>query len=154
MEQVTCPVCKTPMRLRLSRALDNEGLPRRIWACTTIGCDVVHGTHPDGSPLGVPGDRDTRRARQRAHHEFDRYWRARNLTRTAAYRMLQQLLGLSEEAAHIAKLDRLQCLTLIVRIRRLEESATRKLHELQQQLRRQHETTQHAALGSRPSGKG
>lgn len=67
-----CPRCKVPMRLRLtSRSVHLGGPLKRVWACTEVGCDIVCGAHPDGTPMGVPGDHDTRRARQRAHAEFD-----------------------------------------------------------------------------------
>ena len=111
------------MSMRLSsRSLDGDGLPRRIWACPGVGCDVVCGTHPDGAPLGIPGDLHTRRARQRAHFEFDRYWQSRNLTRQGGYRLLAYLMKKPSERAHIAWLTRKECLTLIARLRNLQDS--------------------------------
>lgn len=115
-----CPRCKVPMRLRLTRRSVHLGGPlKRVWACTEVGCDIVCGAHPDGTPMGVPGDHDTRRARQRAHAEFDAWWRSLGISRSEAYAWLQRIMAKSVDDAHIARFTRLECLTLLVRIRKL-----------------------------------
>lgn len=80
---------------------------------TTTGCPGSHGAHPDGSPLGIPADQCTKRARMAAHAAFDRLWRHGGMTRTGAYRWLQQAMGLSEGEAHIGRFTAEPCRKLI-----------------------------------------
>ena len=64
-----CPECGARMHLRDS----SHG---KFYGCERYpACDATHGAHETtGEPLGVPGDRDTRLARQRAHAAFDPLW--------------------------------------------------------------------------------
>ncbi len=41
---------------------------RAFWQCSRASnCSGVHGAHPDGTPMGIPGNRETNRARVEAH---------------------------------------------------------------------------------------
>jgi hypothetical protein len=82
------------------------------------GCSAKHGAHQDGDragqPLGLPGDAETREARQRAHQAFDQLWLDGLLmTRKAAYRWLRKVLRLKKSEAHIGMLTVEQCDALV-----------------------------------------
>lgn len=99
---VNCGDCGAPMALAIAADGPREGRP--LWSCETDGCGATHGAHPDGTPLGVPGDAPTRAARRRAHDAFDRLWRLGYVeTRSDAYDWLRKTLRLSEEEAHIGR---------------------------------------------------
>lgn len=75
----------------------------RIYRCRL--CRASVGCH-DGTtaPMGYMADATTRQLRIRAHAAFDPLWRGGPLTRTKAYRMLAEHLGIIETACHIAEL--------------------------------------------------
>jgi len=102
-----CPDCGAPMELRKSKF----GL---FYGCATFpACRGTHGAKPDGSPLGIPADKETRQARIAAHHAFDRLWTEHGWTRGQAYAWLADLLALPPEEAHIAMLNKAMCMRVI-----------------------------------------
>jgi ssDNA-binding Zn-finger/Zn-ribbon topoisomerase 1 len=85
-----------------------------FWGCTLFPkCRGTHGAHPDGQPLGKPADSATKAARIRAHEVFDRLWKTHNLSRRQAYMIMQRVLDMSADEAHIAKFSIKQCERLI-----------------------------------------
>jgi ssDNA-binding Zn-finger/Zn-ribbon topoisomerase 1 len=72
-------------------------------------CRGTHGAHPDGSPMGTPGDTLTREARMRAHEIFDQLWKTGKMSRDDAYKWLAQKLGMTKETAHIGRFDVKTC---------------------------------------------
>lgn len=101
-------------------------------------CKATHGAHPDGSPLGVPADERTRKARMRAHREFDRLWknapqfysiqeeqgtpergraiqRIQRAARPRAYRWLADRLSMDVDDCHVGMMDEFTC-ELVVRL--------------------------------------
>lgn len=95
-----CPDCGSDMVLRTSRF----GL---FYGCIRYpACDASHGAHEDGTPLGVPANKETRQARIDAHNTFDLLWKGatntgRRAARRDAYRWLRDKLGLSKDECHI-----------------------------------------------------
>jgi ssDNA-binding Zn-finger/Zn-ribbon topoisomerase 1 len=67
----------------------------KFYGCTGYpDCDGTHGAHPDGRPLGIPANKETKAARHLAHAAFDALWGERKLlSRGAAYRWLSLKLG-------------------------------------------------------------
>jgi len=107
---LTCPECGAPVRLRPSR----YGL---FYGCTTWPkCNGTHGAHPDGKPLGTPGNRETKDARIRAHAAFDTLWKNGGMKRKEAYRWMQDTLGMSQNEAHIGSFDVATCERLITAV--------------------------------------
>lgn len=104
-----CPDCGAPMILRRSR----YGL---FYGCARfkVGCRGAHGAHPDGRPMGVPGDAVTRRARHEVHGLFDMLWKApgARMNRTEAYAWMRAALNMTAEEAHISAFSREQCRAL------------------------------------------
>ncbi len=108
--------CGAPMVRRRSVVVDHPGRPRPdYWGCVAHGCDGSVGAHADGRPLGTPTDRKGRAARRAAHVVLDRLWIGHHfgLTRYDAYGLVQYVMDLPEERAHIALFDPAQCRQLI-----------------------------------------
>jgi hypothetical protein len=82
-------------------------------------CSGTHGAHADGTPLGVPGDAATKRARREAHAAFDRLWHGGPFTRRRAYAWLAQVMGITSKQAHIGRFTRLQCREVVRCVREL-----------------------------------
>lgn len=105
---LTCPECGSEMRLLDTR----KG---RFYGCIRYPeCRTTHGCHPDGAPLGVPADKETREARIEAHYWFDALWRSGQYTRGAAYRRLQSFLNMEREECHIGKFSKSQCERVVI----------------------------------------
>jgi ssDNA-binding Zn-finger/Zn-ribbon topoisomerase 1 len=121
---VICPDCGAPMVLRsTSKITYRDGKPSRFWGCSMYPrCKATHGAHPDGKPLGIPGDRQTKLARIRCHDAFDLLWkgaarmyevvkhdgqrkRLEATARARAYAWLRSQLGMSEADCHIGRFD-------------------------------------------------
>lgn len=80
-----------------------------FWQCAP--CDAYVGCH-DGTPepLGTPANAELRKARSRAHGEFDVIWKeARLMSRGDAYAWLANKLGISIDGCHIGRFDLATC---------------------------------------------
>lgn len=110
-EDLKCGECGAPMDLRESKKYQKAP----FYGCQRFPeCRGTHGARPDGSPLGIPANKATKRARMRAHAIFDEVWKKR-LTkhRGGAYAWMRQVMNLSAEKAHIAMFNAEQCEELI-----------------------------------------
>lgn len=114
-EYLECPKCGRNMVLLESLTLTYpNGQLRKFWSCVHYPfCDVQHGAHPDGRPVGFPADKKTRRARVDAHEAFDALWRDLGKTRAEGYKLLQEITGLPEAEAHIGMFSYEQCAALV-----------------------------------------
>nr|BDD45321.1 hypothetical protein 40 [bacterium] len=109
---IPCPKC--PGRLRLRRS--KYGL---FYGCVNYPrCDASHGAHPDGTPLGIPANDETKEWRIKTHNIFDELWGRENpyldrytkkWRRTIAYMWLGEKMSLSEEECHIGRFDIYKC---------------------------------------------
>ncbi len=101
---ITCPECSAPMVLRDSRY-------GKFYGCSRYpDCTATHGAHPNGRPLGKPGNKATKAARVKAHAVFDRLWKEGRRTRPQAYGWLRAQACVPD---HIGEMDEKQCETLI-----------------------------------------
>lgn len=118
LPEVICPSCGAKMELKFTlkfRYKNND--PRKFWGCSRFPkCKATHGAHPDGRPLGNPADQPTKEARMRAHAAFDRLWKDGGMSRTQAYVVMQELMGMTPAEAHIGKLTLEECETLIAKL--------------------------------------
>lgn len=81
-----------------------------FFACTQYPiCKGTVGAYPDGRPLGVPANAETRAARVSAHATFDRLWKERLMSRHEAYQWLRLTFKLAPGAAHIGQFDIAMC---------------------------------------------
>lgn len=63
-----CPECGKPMILKDSRY-------GKFWGCMGYPeCRATHGAHPDGSPMGVPGNKEVKALRIEVHRICDEIW--------------------------------------------------------------------------------
>lgn len=109
MPSLPCPECEGKLVLRLSK----YGL---FYGCNNYpSCKATHGSHPDGKPLGVPANKETKAWRVKAHQAFDKLFEGENplMSREEAYAYLQIIMHLTEEEAHIGKFSVGQCKELI-----------------------------------------
>jgi len=110
VHDLKCGDCGEPM---VCRANQKTGSP--FYGCSTFpGCRGTLGALPDGRPVGVPGDKATRKARIEAHRYFDMLWRAEEgqqprMTRSKAYAWMRRKMKLSESEAHFGKFSQSQC---------------------------------------------
>lgn len=120
MDQVVCPDCGAPMVLRETQKFKwDNGVGRKFYGCSRWpDCTSIHGAHPDGKPLGIPGDRATKQARIEAHAAFDavrekRGWVGKGKQRAGAYIWLGRKLEIPEpeirDKCHIAMFDIATC---------------------------------------------
>lgn len=89
---VTCPDCRVRMRL--------QGKARLKYVCP--GCKGSLTAEANGKPRGVPGTKETREWRRRAHTAFDRLWREGGVSRSAAQRWLATELGIARKRCHFS----------------------------------------------------
>jgi hypothetical protein len=119
-----CPECSFPMTLMENRdaRYPKTGTPRLYYRCGAYPrCNITHGAHPDGSPLGFPGDRQTREARYAFHEVFDQVWKSGPWSRSEAYRILQLLMDMPEEEAHVGNFSGDQCYVATQRVQEFKE---------------------------------
>lgn len=110
---VICPECGAVMVLRETKKYTTkDGKPKKFYSCSRWpACNGIHGAHPNGEPMGIPGNKETKLWRMKAHAAFDEAYK--HLPRKKRYAELQKVMGLSESEAHIARFDIDQCKTLI-----------------------------------------
>lgn len=121
---IACPECGAEMVLReTTKYFYPNGDPRKFYGCSRWPeCNSTHGAHPDGKPLGVPANKETKEARIAAHAAFDGHWQELGLQRNEGYRLLRDIMGMSKEEAHIANFDKEQCQQLIDKIKQRRET--------------------------------
>ena len=129
---VVCPECGAPMVLReTTKFTYKNGDPRKFYGCSRFpACRAAHGAHPDGKPMGVPANLETKQARMAAHAAFDAHWQKRGLSKKQAYLFLQDVMGMTAAEAHIANFDKAQCELLVQRIKAQKEPSTMKFYGL------------------------
>lgn len=101
--EVTCHYCNQPAKLVSGRHVyphRSDLWSRNFWMCSD--CQAWVGCYGDTSkPMGILANSYLRRWKQRAHAAFDPIWQKRYMTRTDAYAMLSQALGIPPELTHI-----------------------------------------------------
>jgi ssDNA-binding Zn-finger/Zn-ribbon topoisomerase 1 len=92
-----------------------------FWGCSNYpACSGRHSAHPDGTPMGIPTDAETRKMRIKAHEAFDQLWKKWGYTRNESYQLLQTILRMTKDQAHIANFNKEQCEDLIKKIEQIE----------------------------------
>lgn len=108
-----CPDCGGNMVLRYSKRFD-----RLFYGCGRWPeCNATHGAHPDGEPLGIPANQETKNARIRAHAAFDGLWKGTRLMRRAqAYSWMQEAMEMTPDEAHIGRFTKEECERLVEKV--------------------------------------
>lgn len=122
---MSAPIC--PYCLRLSVLVGGDVIyphradlsGKRFYQCKP--CDAWVGCH-DGTnvPLGRLADKELRQWKIKAHDAFDSLWKTGAMKRSAAYKTMQRLMGMSQNEAHIGMFSKEQCQTLIRKIQELK----------------------------------
>jgi ssDNA-binding Zn-finger/Zn-ribbon topoisomerase 1 len=117
---LVCPECGGDMILRKS-----PKFPKPFYGCTHYPmCCATHGAHPDGSPLGIPANAETKRWRIAAHAALDPLWGRddealhqviKKRYRHAVYDWLAYVLQImdAKRDCHIARFDIHRCQQVI-----------------------------------------
>jgi ssDNA-binding Zn-finger/Zn-ribbon topoisomerase 1 len=94
-----------------------DGTPRPFWGCSRFpDCKETHGAHPDGRPLGIPGDKETRGLRHQCHAEIDAMdYPPKN----EIYGQLSELLGVAE--VHFGACTKEDCWAVLNHLEALRE---------------------------------
>jgi len=114
-----CPVCGYRLILYKSKTFKyGGGKDRLFYRCEKYPkCDTSCGAHPDGVIAAIPADVRTKTWRSRAHAKFDKLWQSGDMERTAAYQLMQKIMNMTEDEAHIGFMNADQCKLLIERLK-------------------------------------
>lgn len=106
-----CPYCGSDVNYTDSSVVYNGVSYGMIYLCSQYPkCDAYVGCHKGtATPLGRLANSELRYWKKEAHKKFDWLWKGGGMTRTGAYKLLQQRMNLTEEEAHIGKFDVEQC---------------------------------------------
>ena len=113
-----CPYCKQPAKLVDSATVYNGRSYGMIWDCRP--CDAYVGVHKDSltyEPLGRLANAELRVWKMKAHAAFNPLWESGTMSRSEAYALMQKLMGMTADEAHIGKFDVPECKKLIEQLR-------------------------------------
>jgi len=101
------------MELHFSPVRLKSGRRKPFYRCVNFPeCDAAHGAHPDGAPMGIPADRETRKLRIEAHKALDRVFPfKKKWGREETYRWLGE-----NGFGHIASMNAEECREIIEKI--------------------------------------
>lgn len=99
-EGVKCPECSADMILRNSKY-------GKFYGCSTFPvCQATHGAHPNGKPLGVPGNTELKLLRMKAHAQLESlFGKWETLTRKAKNKMYVWLKE-NTESGHVGMMGK------------------------------------------------
>lgn len=114
MSKIICPDCGAKMVLRKTTKFTYaDKSPRYFYGCSNYPkCKATHGANPDGSPLGIPANDETKKYRILAHNAFDPIWKNRKMKRQDAYKWLTEQLEMKTQA-HIGAMNIEECKKVI-----------------------------------------
>jgi hypothetical protein len=73
-------------------------------------CNAYVGCHrKSGVPFGTLANANTRKARNKAHAHFDKFWKGRKMDRKDCYILLSHFMGISVKKTHIGNFNVEQC---------------------------------------------
>jgi pyruvate formate-lyase activating enzyme-like uncharacterized protein len=111
MNNVICPYCNLKARKVSGDVIYPNRADlhsREYYLCKKCGARV--GVNKvTGEPLGTLAGVDLRMHRMEAHKVFDRLWRSKKYTRSEAYNLLADTMGIDSDECHIGMFDHPQC---------------------------------------------
>ena len=113
-----CRYCGGVIRLIPASSIYGESAERlgmrEEWLYQCQNCNARVGCHKGTKrPLGNVANEVLRLKRMETHQVFDKFWRAKRMSRTKAYRWLSEQMELPESKAHIGGFEMEQCQQLI-----------------------------------------
>lgn len=98
-----CPYCNSETERTTEIAIyGQEYSGRDVIMCKNYpSCDAYVGCHKSGEPLGRLANKKLRKAKIEAHKHFDKLWREDHISRSDAYKLLSNHLGVPPEYTHI-----------------------------------------------------
>lgn len=110
-----CPECRSDLVLR-------KGPHGHFYGCEKYPkCKGTGQAHPQsGDLLGKPGTKKTKEWRIKCHEKFDQLWQneAYGYTRPQAYELLQTIMNMPKEKAHIGRFTIGQCKWLLKQLKK------------------------------------
>ena len=111
---MTCPYCGNSAAYCDSSIVYRGQSYGMIWLCNSYpDCDAYVGAHPSGHPKGRLAKKDLREWKMKAHSSIDWMWKSGMMERTEVYKLVQDLMGMTESDAHIGKWDIPTCRRLV-----------------------------------------
>jgi hypothetical protein len=115
-----CIYCNAPVIFTDSKIVYGKSYGN-IYLCSL--CDAYVGIHKDSDePLGRLADAVLRHWKKQAHDAFDQLWKGKSkiMKRHEAYKLMQNLMGLDPDFAHIGLFNEEQCQELIEKLKKNE----------------------------------
>lgn len=110
-----CPYCNQEALFMTTKEYYGRDYGTNIYVCRP--CDATVGTHKrTDKPKGTLANKRLRDLRVKVHTQFDILWKEHDMSRTAAYRYLQEIMEIPEEEAHIGMFDEKRCLMALDRL--------------------------------------
>jgi hypothetical protein len=121
-----CPYCNEEAVFMSTEEYYGRDYGTNIYVCRP--CDATVGTHGNSRhALGTLANKELRELRKEVHALFDPLWRTKKMLRHNAYKLLQELMNLPKEKAHIGMFNKEQCLEAIEKLKDYEPPATLEL---------------------------
>jgi predicted RNA-binding Zn-ribbon protein involved in translation (DUF1610 family) len=114
--EVKCPDCGAEMILRETKKFiyPNSKKPRKFYGCSRYPeCKATHGAHPDGKPLGTPGDSETKLHRRQVHIKMDEILSLTGWSKGEYYSWVAERLGWPEPSVHAGGMNIDQCKAVV-----------------------------------------
>lgn len=133
MSSLKCPECAAPMVLRkTTKFKTRDGRPRAFYGCSQFPyCKGTHGAHPDGTPLGVPADLETKRIRMAAHRAAELVfgsWDTKS-GRDGFYNWLKSQAHLKKHVAEMDKSEALDVISTLLTERKITSDQSERILE-------------------------
>ena len=89
----------------------------KVWLCDRFpACRGSVGTHPDGRPLGMIPDEETKKLRIKVHAMIDPIWKSGRGKRGSVYGWLKRIMD-SPKEIHVGETTKEDCLKLMEAIK-------------------------------------
>lgn len=127
---VPCPECGAEMVLkRTGKYTTRDGKPRLFYSCPHFPkCRGSHGAHPDGRPMGVPGDEETKALRHQVHVALEALWGPWDAMTGREKRIMYAWLQKYAPKPHVSEMTAADCrlfLTTLDELRRIAKEKAR-----------------------------
>ena len=97
-----------------------DGKPKKFYGCSTYPkCQAVHGAHPDGRPLGIPGNKEVKELRMIAHRNCETIWGEWKTMDKERKEAMYAWLKKNTKSGHIAKMGKEELEDLLIKLREI-----------------------------------